>query len=136
MNVVALAGRIGKIETKELPKGHVTSFNLAIDDGYFDKESNKWVDRTVWVNCSLYRKSNMLKGDLVSVTGKLRDRKYQNKDDRTIYVTEVIVSGMRLLSRSKKNAEEENNTINKEPEAVEPSTSKGEDLLPDDDLPF
>ena len=64
MNNLIVTGRIGgDIEVKHLSSGStVTEFQLAIDDGYKDKNTGQRVDKTVWLPCTAFG----LTGDNIS----------------------------------------------------------------------
>ncbi|MEM4204291.1 MAG: single-stranded DNA-binding protein [Candidatus Methanomethylicaceae archaeon] len=55
----------------------VTTLNLAIDDGYYDRTSEEWVERTIWVRASLWREAaeraneRLHKGDMIFFEGTL-----------------------------------------------------------------
>lgn len=103
MNKVQLLGRLGKDpETKNFDNGSsVTSFNIATDESYKDKDGNK-VEKTEWHNVSFFGKQGEVlakyvkKGQLLLIDGKLQTRSYE-KDNEKRYVTEVIGQGFEFI---------------------------------------
>jgi single-strand DNA-binding protein len=89
-------GRLGKDpEVRFLPNGDaVTSFSIACDDSYKDKQSGQKVERTEWVRCVAFRQTAeflgewLRKGARIHVCGKLKTREYE-KDGVKHYVTEI-----------------------------------------------
>ncbi len=137
LNKVILIGRIGKDpDTFTFENGNKKiSFTLATTESYRDKENN-WVDQTEWHNIAGYRylaEKNIAKGDLVYVEGKIKSRKYADKDGNDRYITEIIADKINILVRRSSEpytGDQGNSTPPPEPENS-PSES-----LEDDDLPF
>ncbi len=97
MNKVTLIGNVGKeLITKNFTNGKLASFTLATNEKYMSKE-NKEVSNTTWHNLVAFGKvadvcERMIsKGKLVSIEGKLNYRSYQNKENQTVYITEIQV---------------------------------------------
>lgn len=112
VNKVILVGNLGKDpEVRHLEGGaSVAHFTLATNEYYKDKQGNR-VERTEWHNISAWRglaelaEKYLKKGSQVYVEGKLRTRQYQDKDQQTRYITEVIADEISLLgSRSGSNS--------------------------------
>lgn len=89
-------GRLGRDpEVRYLPNGDaVTSFSIACDDSYKDKQTGQKVERTEWVRCVAFRQTAeflgewLRKGARIHVCGKLKTREYE-KDGVKHYVTEI-----------------------------------------------
>jgi single-strand DNA-binding protein len=99
-----LIGRIGKEpDTFTFEDGtKKISFPLATTESYRDKSTSEWKDITDWHNIVAYRylaERNLAKGDLIYVEGKLKTRKYNDKDGNTRYHTEVVAERFNMLSR-------------------------------------
>jgi len=71
---------------------------------------------TDFINCVAYGKTSEVlskyatKGTKIAVEGRLQVRNYKDKENKTIYVTEVIVFEITLLS-SKREEKQENVTL-------------------------
>jgi single-strand DNA-binding protein len=130
MNVVALVGRLTRDpELRYTGTGVATcTFTLAVDNPFAKEEPKAdfpqivaW--KTTAENCANY----LRKGRLCSVEGRISTRKYE-KDGRTVYVTEIIASGVRFLEKAD-NGQKPNNE--------DPLKDEGKPLdISDDDLPF
>lgn len=116
-NIVLLTGRIGKDpETKTFDNGVKVTFPLATEESY--KADGEWKKVTDWHNISMSRETRLKKGDLVSVQGKLKTRKF-SKNGADHYFTEVSAYRVELEHRIK-------------------NESRVKDVAdaPEDDLPF
>ena len=104
VNKVILVGNLGKDpEVRHLEGGNsVARFTLATNEYYKDKQGTR-VEHTEWHNISAWRNLAELaekflkKGSQVYIEGKLRTRQYQDKDQQTRYVTEIIADEISLL---------------------------------------
>jgi len=106
MNKVILIGRLGKDpETKYLPDGTcVANFSIATSDRWTDKITGEKKEKTEWHRIVAWRKLGeicgeyLTKGHLISIEGKLQTRSWE-KDGETKYITEIVASDMRMLTR-------------------------------------
>lgn len=104
VNKVILVGNLGKDpEVRHLEGGvSVAHFTLATNDYYKDKQGTR-VERTEWHNISAWRgladmaDKYLKKGQQVYIEGKLRTRQYQDKDQQTRYITEIIADEISML---------------------------------------
>ncbi len=141
LNKVMLIGRIGKDpDTFTFENGNKKiSFTLATTESYRDKEGN-WVDQTEWHNIAGYRylaDKNIAKGDLVYVEGKIKTRKYQDKEGNDRYVTEIVADKINIIIRrnTEGNTYQNNNTPTSDSNSDTASDMPAE-TTPEDDLPF
>ena len=103
MNLTLLIGRITKeVEIRKTNSGEsVASFTLAVNRDY---KSADGVDAD-FISCQCWGKlaDNVAKfcgkGSQVAVQGSIRTRNYKDKEERTVYVTEVVCSKVEFLSR-------------------------------------
>lgn len=132
VNKVILIGNLGKDpEVRYLDSGvAVANLTLATTENYKNREGEK-VSQTVWHDIVLWRglaeiaEQYLKKGNSVYIEGKLRNRKWEDKDGITRYKTEILADNMTMLgtknsqeNEAKKNSQIENNSQS------------------DDDLPF
>ena len=104
VNKVILIGRLGKDpETRYMPNGEaVTNATLATSENWKDKSGVKQ-EKTEWHNLVFYRRlaeiagEYLKKGSMVYVEGKLQTRKWQDKEGRDRYTTEIIADQMQML---------------------------------------
>lgn len=97
MNHVILSGRLTKDPEIRYTSNNkaVASLTLAVDDGK-DKDGER---KTQYIPCVAWEKTaelidkHFLKGDPLTVIGKISVRSYE-KDGQKKYVTEVVVNGI------------------------------------------
>lgn len=96
MNTVKLIGNVGnEVNVLSFDNGKKASFSLATNETYTNKK-NEEVKNTTWHNVVAWGKvaevcaDLVSKGKLVSVEGKLNYRNYVSKENKTVYVTEII----------------------------------------------
>jgi single-strand DNA-binding protein len=96
-NRVTLIGNLGKNpEFRNVGSGRVCNFSVATAERYKDR-GGEWQSKTDWHNVVVWnefaqRTCDMLeKGSKVHVEGKLRTRKYTDRDGNDRYMTEVVV---------------------------------------------
>lgn len=134
LNKVMLIGNLGGDAENRFTTSNVsvTSFSLATTHSYKSKDGN-WVNETTWHNVvsfglSDYMKEQLKKGKKFFVEGRLSKRSYENKDGKTIYVTEVISEKLIPLEVR------ESGTVASEPGTT--YSAQEEQSKPDNDLPF
>ena len=140
LNKCAFIGNVGKIESKCLPNGDaVVNFSLAVNESYKNKDGVK-VEHTEWINAVAFRKLGEImaqyvqKGASIYIEGKLRTRKWQDKDGQDRYTTEIIADGMQMLgSRQDSGEVRERESAPAKPAAPKPA---GDFSDMDDDIPF
>jgi single-strand DNA-binding protein len=104
VNKVILIGRLGKDpETRYMTSGEaVTNCTLATSENWKDKSGEKQ-EKTEWHNLVFYRRlaeiagEYLKKGSQIYVEGKLQTRKWQDKDGKDRYTTEIVVNEMTML---------------------------------------
>lgn len=105
VNKVILIGNLGADpETRSMPSGtQVANLRLATTDSFKDKQTNEWQERTEWHRVSLFGRlaevagEYLRKGSKVYIEGSLRTRKWQDKDGKDRYSTEIAASEMQML---------------------------------------
>lgn len=109
VNKVILVGNLGKDpEVRYMPSGGaVANVTLATTDQWKDKQSGEQQERTEWHNIVFYNRlaeivgEYLKKGSQVYVEGSLRTRKWQDKEGKDRWTTEIIANDMQMLgSRS------------------------------------
>jgi single-strand DNA-binding protein len=105
INKVILVGNLGQDpETRYMPSGGAdTNFTLATNESWKDKQSGEQKERTEWHRVAMFNRlaevaaEYLRKGSQVYVEGKLRTRKWQDRDGHDRYTTEVIADEMQML---------------------------------------
>lgn len=84
LNSISLIGRMVRDpEYRTVGNDGVVNFTIAVDDDYKDKDGNKvtdFIDCTAWRKTADYICKYQTKGSLVAVKGKLKSRKWTDKD--------------------------------------------------------
>ena len=133
VNKVILIGNLGKDpEVKYLESGvAVANFSLATTESYKNKEGER-VSQTEWHNVVLWRglaevaEKWLKKGSSVYIEGKIRNRKWEDKDGNTRYTTEILADNMTMLGKKEDSSAEKTETT-PEQESI-PQEEKGDDL--------
>ena len=133
VNKVILVGNLGKDpEVKYLDSGvAVANFSLATTESYKNKEGER-VNQTEWHNIVLWRglaevaEKWLKKGSSVYIEGKIKTRKWEDKDGNTRYNTEILADNMTMLGSKSTSKPEADPTTPEQQPAPDPA----------DDLPF
>jgi len=105
VNKVILVGNLGADpETRAMPSGMtVTNIRIATSESWKDKTSGAQQERTEWHSIALFGRLGEIageylrKGSQVFVEGKLRTRKWQDKQGNDRFTTEIIADTMQML---------------------------------------
>ena len=105
INKVILVGNLGKDpETRYMPSGSaVTNLTLATSESWKDKQSGEAQERTEWHKIAMFGRlaeiaaEYLRKGSQVYIEGKLRTRKWQDKEGKDRYTTEIVADEMQML---------------------------------------
>ena len=128
---MSLIGRLSKdVELKYIPSSEmaVATFTLAIDlpVGQGKEKQADFPRITVFdkqaENCEKF----IGKGRLVGITGRIQTGKYEGKDGKTVYTTDVVANNVEFLDYADKKEE-----TKPQQEALE-----GFAAVDDDDIPF
>lgn len=129
-------GNVGKDpEMRYMPNGDaVANITVACSESWKDKSSGEKKESTEWVRVVFYRKlaeivgQYLKKGSSVYIEGRIRTRKWQDKDGQDRYTTEIEATEMQMLGG--KPAETPGSAS---PKPAKPG--KSFDTM-DDDIPF
>lgn len=105
VNKVILVGNLGADpETRYMPNGDaVANIRLATTESWKDKASGEKREITEWHRVVFYRKlaeivgQYLKKGSSVYVEGRIRTRKWQDKEGQERYTTEIEATEMQML---------------------------------------
>ena len=90
--------------------GQVTNVRLATSESWKDKNTGQMQERTEWHRVVFFGRlaeiaaEYLRKGSKVYVEGAIRTRKWQDKEGRDQYTTEIVASEMQMLD-SKRGSE-------------------------------
>jgi single-strand DNA-binding protein len=105
INKVILVGHLGQDpETRYMPSGGaVTNLRVATTEQWKDKTSGENQERTEWHNVAMFGRlaeisaEYLRKGSEVYIEGRLRTRKWQDRDGNDRWTTEIIANDMQML---------------------------------------
>ncbi len=105
VNKVIIVGNLGKDpETRYMPSGSaVTNLRIATTEAWKDKQSGEQQERTEWHSVAMFGRlaeiaaEYLRKGSQVYIEGKLRTRKWQDKEGKDRYTTEILADEMQML---------------------------------------
>lgn len=105
VNKAILIGHLGKDpEVRYMQSGKaVANATLATSESWKDKNTGERQERTEWHNLVFYSPlaeiagEYLRKGSQVYIEGRIRTRKWQDRDGQDRYTTEIIASSMQML---------------------------------------
>ena len=149
VNKVILVGNLGRDpETRYMPDGAaITNVSVATSFQWNDKASGEKKEETEWHRVVFRGKlaevagESLKKGSQVYVEGRLRTRKWQDKEGQDRYTTEIVADRMQMLGSRSGSGEPRAEPPPMESKAAEPKAGaakkpagKFDDL--EDDIPF
>ena len=151
INRTVLVGRLTRDpELRTTGNGtSVAQFTLAVNRQFTNAQGEREAD---FVNCVIWRKGAEAlaqythKGSLIGVDGRIQTRTYEDKDGKTVFVTEVVADSFSFMESKKDNQSSTNQTtqayvkqaVNKaKPASPDPFSNNGDTIdINDSDLPF
>ena len=135
INKVILIGHLGQDpDIKYTADGTaVANFSIATSEEWTDKNTGEKKQRTEWHRIVVWRRlaeicgEYISKGSQVFIEGKLQTRKWEDKDNITHYITEVIANNVQFLSSK---------STGNENVSAESGIPKSEVTPEGDDIPF
>ena len=90
MQIIMLTGRVGgDAETRQAGSGEVTSFNLAVDQGWGERKTTNWYRVSIWGDRGRKLAGHILKGNKLAVTGEFSIGEYNGKAQYEVRENEV-----------------------------------------------
>ena len=152
VNRAIILGNLGQSpEIRTMQNGDlVANISVATSERWQDKQTNEWKEQTEWHRIVLYRRlaeiaeQYLKKGSKVYVEGRIKTRKWQDKNGQERYITEIQGDSLQMLY-SKQDAQNApqtqapqattvNNTYAKAKQSGIPKTPPPADF--DDEMPF
>lgn len=140
VNKVILIGNLGADpEVRYMPSGGaVANISIATSEAWKDKNTGEMQERTEWHRVVFYNRlaeiagEYLKKGSKVYIEGRIRTRKWEDKEGKERYTTEINADSMQMLdSRGGGSASFDSSSDAKRPA---PAAASAEDF--DDDIPF
>lgn len=140
LNLCCFIGRLGKDPEVRYTAGGdaVASFSIAVGESWKDKETGDKTESVEWVRCVAWRRlaevvgEYLTKGSQVHVSGKMKTRKWQDRDGNDRYTTEITVNQLQMLG-SKKDKDDERPRVEERAPRGKPSRQPAQQEAFDDD---
>ena len=132
INKVILMGRLTRDpEMRHTNSGTpVTTFSIAIDNGYGDNKRTDFVNCLAWNKTAEFVTKYFTKGKMIIVIGRITTRSWETQDGKRAYATEVVAQEVNF-GESKSS---------QQTATQPPMQDDDDDFTPldeeDDDLPF
>ena len=148
VNKVILVGNLGKDpEVRYAPNGGaVANVTIATSESWKDKNTGEKQEKTEWHRVVFFGRLGEIageylkKGSQIYVEGRLQTRKWQDKEGKDRYTTEIVAGEMQMLgSRNGMGAPSDSFSDHPEEkkESAAPSKAAAEPMDDfDDDIPF
>ena len=150
VNKVTIIGNLGRDpENRYLPSGEqVTSITVATTENWTDKQSGEKKSLTEWHRISFFGKlaeiagQYLKKGSQVYVEGRIRTRKYTDRDGIERHATEIIGDTIQMLGSKQGGSSQpagtkqtaQRNSYSEAKQTGQRPAQPAND--PDDDIPF
>ena len=107
VNKVIIVGNLGQDpEVRYMPSGGaVTNLRIATSSQWKDKQTGEKNERTEWHTVVMFNRlaeiagEYLRKGSQVYIEGSLRTRKWQDKEGKDRYSTEIVADQMQMLGK-------------------------------------
>lgn len=137
INKAILLGRLGKDpDVRYMPNGNqVTSFSVATDEKWKDKQTGEWVQKTEWHNITTFGKlaeicgQYLSKGKLVYVEGKIQTQQWTDKEGGKHSRTQIVAETMKMLDGKGDGRDTSN-------ERIPADATVNQNTNQEDDVPF
>lgn len=137
INKVILIGNLGKDpEVRFMSSGDaVTKVTIATSETWADKTTGEKKEKTEWHQVVFFRRlaevvgEYLKKGSKVYIEGKLQTRKWQDKEGKDRWTTEIVAGTMQMLD-----SKGDNTSNNAAPQQNAPTAPIDNDF--NDDIPF
>ncbi len=148
LNQVQLIGHFGKDpQARAMPSGtQVVNWSLATSEKWKDKQTGEDREDTQWHNCVAFGKLAEIidqyarKGTHAFCQGKIRTRKWQDREGKDRYTTEIVVDEFLMLggrpAGGERGQERAGGVRESEPQPGETGGPDGVAENFDDDIPF
>ena len=139
INKVIVLGNLGADpDARFMPNGNaVTNISIATSESWIDKESGDRQERTEWHRVAFFGRlaeiasEYLKKGSQVYIEGKLKTRKWEDKEGNDRWTTEIIANEMQMLGERMTSS---TSTDNSEIPKQSGNNASSDDF--DDDIPF
>jgi single-strand DNA-binding protein len=103
VNKAILIGNLGKDPEVRYTQGGTAVCNFSLATTERQKKGDEWVDHTEWHNIVVFGKSAencqqyLKKGSTAYIEGRIQNRKWQDKEGKDRYTTEIVAQSIQFL---------------------------------------
>ncbi|MBN2260792.1 MAG: single-stranded DNA-binding protein [Clostridiales bacterium] len=131
MNSVFLIGRLTKDPELRFVAGSgkaVANFSIAVNREFSKEKKADFFRVIVWGKQAEHVANYMKKGRLVAVRGSLQTSTYEDKNNVTRYVTDIVADRVEFLDKGEKSDSEQKNASNDDFDFSDFQTVEDEDV--------
>lgn len=148
VNRATILGNVGKDpETRFMSNGKaVTNISVATSESWKDKQTGEQRESTEWHNVVFFDRlaevvgEYVKKGSQIYVEGKITTRKWQDKDGKDRYTTEIVANELQLLGGAQGGSGQQDRSAPRREERQRPPAGAKTPTQAaaefDDDIPF
>ena len=141
MNKVVLIGRLTKNPEVRYTTNQkvVCSFTLAVDRPFVNQQGVREADFipiVLWGKTAEIAGNSCVKGHRLCVEGRIQVRTYEDKNKKTVWVTEVIGDHIELIERKADPATAAVTDSNPDTRTVAAFAAMGEEVPSEEEVPF
>ena len=134
LNLIAISGNLGSdASLRQTQSGaSVLSWSMAVNDRRKNSQTGEWEDVVSWVPCILFGNraqsivSYMLKGVKVSIQGKIREDRWQDRESgQNRSRLEVIVDEIDFMSQRQDGGYQQQQPQQRQPQSQQPQNGYG-----------
>jgi single-strand DNA-binding protein len=144
VNKVILVGTLGADpDTRYTPSNAaVTNLSIATNESWKDKQSGEQKEKTEWHRVVMFNRlaeiatEYLRKGSQVYIEGKIQTRKWEDKEGKDRWTTEVVANEMQMLGSRSSGSNSAPSSMEGAPSSnvSAPKPQSSDDF--DDDIPF
>lgn len=142
VNKVILIGTLGRDpEVRTTSNGSVVAgMSLATSETWKDKQSGERKEQTEWHRVSMFGRTAEIardylhKGSKIYLEGRLQTRKWQDKEGKDQYTTEIIANEFQMLDSKREDGGQPSNTQTQSSNTHSKTAPAEADF--DDEIPF
>jgi|TARA_B110000438_G_scaffold9829_1_gene9990 single-strand DNA-binding protein len=144
VNKVILVGTLGADpDTRYTPSNAaVTNLSIATNESWKDKQSGEQKEKTEWHRVVMFNRlaeiatEYLRKGSQVYIEGKIQTRKWEDKEGKDRWTTEVVANEMQMLGSRSSGSNSAPSSMEGSPSSnvSAPKPQSSDDF--DDDIPF
>lgn len=143
LNIAAIMGRLtADPELKTTPSGVcVTSFRVAVDRSYQkpgEERQADFITVVAWRGAAEFVCKHFVKGDMISVSGRIETRNYEDKQGNKRTAFEIVANDVSFCGGKNKtgNADADTHRKRLDLSSAEVENDDFEEIMGDGDLPF